>query len=325
MPLVRQLNADEYQAWDKFVTDSPQAGLFQTIKWAQFLCETDEQGLMFLPLASIEDDKFSGGIVVCYRKGHGSTIVDPPLFGYNGPALAPALDRPDRDHTYSVYSVLAGLLNGLEEKIESITLVNQPEIWDTRAFMFQSWHTDTAYTHIWHCPDRDEAWKQIQPDIQKSIRASQNSLTFKAVDDEIHIQKFIELIVQQRPITGMQKIQPAVFHKRIKRMQAEDNGRLYTLTDSSGRDIGMALIILSRENQTAYLWDAVCAEPEREADLLPYLYHQIYSSLADRFSRLDLGQSRQYAIGEIKDQLGCELTPIFITTRQMQKSRKVRP
>jgi hypothetical protein len=319
MHVVRQISKDETSDWDKFVAQSPQAGLFQTLAWAQMLCDTDVQEQNLLPLVCVDENKIQGGMIVRYRTVSGKMLADLPAFGYNGPALAESLHPLDRAHTYSSYTVYVELLKSLTEKMDSIVLVNQPEIWDTRAFKFQSWHISAAYTHLWHCPDLEELWKRIHPDTQKSIQSVQSSLTVKTVEGDVSINKFIELSEQKKIPFGVTKIPASALRKRIQWMQDRDVCRLYAATDGGGNSVGMALAVLSRENRTSYLWDVVGVNPKHETQILPCFYFKIYAALAEQFCKMDLGPSNCRHIGEIKDQLGCQLTPIFNTKYQAKR------
>jgi len=314
MRVIQKLTPDLYEKWHKFVICSPQAGLFQTVDWIAMLGETEAQEAHCLPLVCLEDSEILGGIMVRYRNLSGKKNADLPAFGYSGPAFSPGLYNPERRHTHKIYAVLSDLLKALTEQVDYIVLDNQPEIWDARAYKFQSWRIDVSFVHIWSAAGPQEIWKRISPELQQLIQAAGQHLSFRSTLEPIDIQKFSELASSS---TG--DLSCDVLRQRIEWMVSKDCSRLYLVSDKTGETWGMALVILSRENQTAYLWDVVSFKPEQESTILPYIYFQSYSALSDEFCRLDLGKSRSHLVNEIKDNLGCELTPVFRTRYQVEK------
>jgi hypothetical protein len=314
MHTIQQLTPDLHEKWNEFVICSPQGGLFQTIDWNMMLCETEAQAVNYLPLVCVEDNEILGGILVRYRISSGKKIADLPVFGYSGPAFSTRLYNPERRHTYKIYSVFSELLQALTEQLDDIVLENQPEIWDARAYKFQAWRIHVSFTHIWSPSNSHDAWNGISPEFQGLIKTASQRLSFESTVERNDIQNFLELAS-----SSISEFSCDVMRKRIEWMINRDYCRLYQASDKSGEIVGMALVILSRENQTAYLWDVVSSSAEYENMILPYIYFQSYSALADQFCRLDLGRSRNHLLNEIKDNLGCELTPVFRTRYQAQK------
>jgi hypothetical protein len=311
MHVIQQLTPDFHEKWNDFVIRSPQGGLFQTTTWVEMLCETDDQDVISLPLACLEGNDILGGMIVRYRISSGKKVADLPAFGYNGPAFSPKLHDPERRHTYKTYTIFSELLKALAEELDYVVFENQPEIWDARAYKYQSWRIGLGYTHLWQASDPGVIWNGICPDFQKLIRTSDESFDFKISEEKDDIQKFVELYS-----LAHKEIPTGVMRKRIEWMFQRDNGRLHIASDKFGETVGMVLVILSRENQTAYLWDTVCNETERESEVLPYLFFQSHSALTDQFRCIDLGKSSKHAFSEMKDKLGCELTPLFIARYQ---------
>ena len=104
-----------------------------------------------------------------------------------------------------------------------------------------------------------------------------------------------------------------VIQKRIDWLRRRNLCRLFVVKDQQGVKCGMTLAILSRENHTAYLWRSICDDLKLENEILPYLFWKSYEVLSEEFPCMDLGASTKVNIGLIKDQLGCEPAPRFIT------------
>lgn len=302
MNIVRQLTSDEYEKWDEFVARSPEGGVFQTIAWNQMICDTSPQPAGFLPLVSLDEKGFQAGILVCYSTKSGRKISDFPLFGYVSPVLSPELNYADRHHTYKNYTILAELLKQLVQEIKYIRMENGPEIWDIRPHEFQDWGIETTYTHIWE-GGAAGAWEKIDQEIKKTIETAGQNFTFKEDEEWKNIERFLK-----GAGAGV------ITRERVEWLRKRGAGRLYLVTDQKGTVSGMTLAILSRENQTAYLWGSKCNELKMEKEVLPYLYWKSYETLANDFPRMDLGGSERYEIGLVKDKLGSEPVPRFVTT-----------
>lgn len=304
MNIIRQLDPDEYETWNRFVASSPQGSLFHTIEWNQMMRETDPQMGGVLPLVSLGDKGIQAGIIVCYHGLSEKRMVDPPMFGYTSPILAPDSNYADRQHTYRNYSILADLLKKLMSEVDHVRLANSPDIWDTRPYTFQSWEVETAYTHIWERTSLIEAWNGIDLELQKNLHTAEQKFVFEAGTEE-HFQQFIKLAGGRD-----------VLQKRIDWLRKRDLCRLFLVNDQQRSKSGMTLAILSRENRTAYLWGSTCNDMNSGNEILPYLFWKSYEALAEEFPRMDLGESGKSNVGLMKDKLGCEPVPRFITTYQ---------
>ena len=311
---IQRLPPELYEKWDEFILRSPQAGLFQTTGWAEMLCETDEQDVGYFPLVCMDGNDILGGIIIRYRVSSGKKIADLPPFFYGGPAFSPKFYNPERRHTFKTYTIFSDLLKVLEEQFEQVVLENQPEIWDARAYKYQSWRVGVGYTHIWRKPDSADLWNGICPEMQELLQAANVSFDFKVTGDEKNIAKFEELFSRTH-----KEIPTRVLRRRIEWLLSRDRARLFMASDQSGEIAGLALVILSNENQTAYVWDSVSCKIERENLVIPYLYYQSYLALGSQFGSMDLGKSGRHLLSEMKDKLGCELTPLFITKYQRSK------
>jgi hypothetical protein len=197
------------------------------------------------------------------------------------------------------------------DEVDYARLVNSPEIWDVRPYTFQSWKIETTYTHIWNKGNLAETWGTVDSAYQKIIYAAEQKFSFELVNKEEHIQQFVKL-------TGG----GGVLQKRIDFLRSRNLCRLYAVTDQQGVKYGMTLAILSRENHTAYLWGSICNDLKLENEIFPYLFWKSYEVLAEEFPHMDLGGSNKYSVSEIKDKLGCEPAPSFITTYKKHRSGK---
>ena len=308
MNTVREITADDFGKWDDFLRKSPQGSIFHTIAWNQMLVETDPRLAGFLPLANFDKDgNILAGLVIPYRLVAGRKVADRPTFGYGGPVLADSLRYTERHHAYSSHTAVVGLLEALESDFDFVRFWNAPDIWDVRSYMFQLWKLRAVYTHQWTCAPIDEAWARIKPEWQSLIRTREQSDQLKVDESGQYDAVYISLASR-----GKDALAPEVIQKRLQWLRSTGNGQLYVLGNASGRALAMTLAILSRENESVYLWHTV--SEGNASQVLPALFWQLYASLAGNFKRIDLGPSDGIAISQLKDALGCNLLPTFLAS-----------
>ena len=312
MSSVRELTLDQYLLWDQFVAQSPQGGLFHTIRWNQMLCETGPGHERFLPLACWDKNEIQAGVIIPYRFSNGKKVADLPTFGYIEPLFGDELNCADCCRTYPRYAVMTELLQAVVENLDFVRIENSPEIWDIRPYTFESWKGETAYTHLWHVLDKDAAWKRMDSQIREVILSNQNEFLYREDQNDAWIERFVNY--------NKQKFSSRVLSKRIAWMQCNGVCRLHLLLDRSGKELAMTLSILSSENQTAYLWGTVCSEPCLKTTALPVLSWHTYLSLKEEFQRIDMGGSENCRIGLLKDKLGCQPVPRFVMSYQHRRS-----
>jgi len=308
MTTVRELAPGEYQKWNEFVESSSQGSVFQCLDWVQMLVGTDTQKSELMILACEEDDEILGGIVIRYRTVSGKRLADLTPFGYNGPILAKKLFDPEKRHTFKAYSILFDLLKGVEERVGLVILENQPEVWDIRSFMFRFWNINTAYTHVWESAKVEEAWRRIHPDVQISIESARKSYSFNSGIRDTDIERFVDLSKKTQ-----QKNFGQILKKRVDWMREHQRCQMHFVTDATGATVAMTLVILSRENETAYLLNTAFADKKSRLTTEAYLYWQSYLALAGQFSRINIGTDDGCDPSHLIDNLGAELTPYFLT------------
>jgi hypothetical protein len=309
MTTVRELEPGEHQKWNEFVESSPQGSVFQCLEWVQMLVNTDTQKSELMAMVCEEENEILGGIIIRYRVASGKRLADITPVGYNGPVLAKKLFNPEKIHTFKAYSILFDLLKGLEERVDLIVLENQPEIWDIRSFIFRFWQIDTAYTHVWESAKVEETRMQVHPGVQMSIESVRKSHSFNYSIQDADIEQFINLSRKGQQKNFVQ-LKP-----RIDWMREHQRCQMHFVADSKGDTVAMALVILSKENETAYLLNTVFRDKKSRLVTEPYLYWQSYLALAGQFSWINIGADDNRSPAHLKDNLGTELIPYFTTKK----------
>ena len=301
---VRELKPNEHEKWNAFLAKSAQGTLFHRLDWNQMLVDTDPQTDGFTALACVDkNEDFIAALTVPHRLASSQRSVGSPFFGYVTPLLAESLRYAERHHTYSGYSALVDLTNGIARQIGNVRLNNSPDIWDTRSFMFNTWKVETVYTHEWlHA---DDAWEKVTPDLQSIIQQGKEKFSLHVSADE----KWDDLFASHNP-----QLDAGVLKKRLAWMRGNGTGQLFALTDPQNQPVAFTLAMLSQPDRRAYLWGTACTDAKTESATLPILFWQVCTALAADHPRVDLGYSDNIHISQIKDKLGGRLLPTFITS-----------
>jgi hypothetical protein len=313
--ITRPLTKEEFPAWDKLVASSPQAGLFHTTAWNQMLYETAPQGQAWIQLVCENKGTIFGGIALHYWHLAKKIQAPVPLFGYNGPILDNTLHYEEQYKTIPGYETIQELIKGIANVSDFITVKNQPEIWDVRAYLYNSWKIETCYTHILPYKKEKETWSRIDAVSQEKISNGQYSVNTDTTDAQI--QKFsLHASKKANPVCPPQETRMEVLNKRIYWMKEREICKLVTLIDKNGSEAAIALFILSRQNRTIYLDQMFSLGKHLESDVLPPLVWHSFSLFDKEFEYMDLGISANMSISKLKDKLGGKLAPIHITKYQ---------
>lgn len=305
---VRILSSNDLKLWQELVIDSPQASLFHTLEWNQMIHETDRESN---PRYLIFDRKGAplGGIPIILSKGK----VDLPLMGYNGPIFSSSLNYDQRAKTAKAYEVCTQLINYLGELSSRVSIRNQPEIWDLRAFTFLNWNFKTMYTHIIHCNEHHTAGRKFSESLISKANEWECSIT-QSINSK-HISDYcLKVISSMRIPFGVRKKQREVLERRIQSLLLMGLGKMILLTNNKGDELGMVFILLSKPNHAIYFCNTVYLLEEFKKEVIPLLASLIKQSFSGEFNFIDLGESELMETANEKDKMGAILTPLFIVS-----------
>lgn len=306
--ITRKLSKEEFSVWDELVASSPQASIFHSTVWNQMLHDTAPEKQEWEQFICEKDGVCLGGIILHYPCSGLKRQAAAPLLGYNGPILSANINYQEPYKTVPGYEIILELLKNVKGLTNRITIKNQPEIWDTRAYAYNGWKVETNYTHILACSSPESIWEKMDSTLQEQITTSQYSIKTDITD--IQIQKFSQHAAARTSQAG-------VLEKRIHWMKEKGLCRLVTIIEQDSKELATALFILSKENRTIYMWKVICLTERAESDILPSLIWQSYLSFGSAFERMDLGISANMAVSNVKDRMGCALIPTHIAKYPM--------
>jgi len=155
----------------------------------------------------------------------------------------------------------------------------------------------------------DALWAAMTREKRREIRRAEENFTFSQEEGDAVLDAFLPLYHQTmykftwRPSLKWETI----FKKRINWMLLRDGCRLYTARTADGELAGGVVALLSREDQTAYLWRQ--GSQAHQLGLVSALYWRAACDLAGEFPQINFGGSPQFSLSQFKDYLGARAVP----------------
>jgi hypothetical protein len=307
---TRRLAKDERKTWEDFIITSPQATLFHTWEWNQMICETD-QGSSAEYIICERDGVVLGGITLSLKMDK----VELPMMGYNGPLFNVSINYEHHFKTSKGYEICTELIREACRLSKKVSIKNHPEIWDVRAFTFHNWNIETTYTHVLHGNSPKIREQKFNEELLKGIRESQCSITTNISNE--HINKYCAVAVNDRKLpVNSRKSKIEILKNHIRWLQGNGLGKLVLLTNQSGDELGMILLLFSDTNSTLYAGKIVSLLKDIKSSIVPLFIWHIDQAYGAKFIHIDLGESETMEISNLKDKMGSVLTPIFIARFQ---------
>lgn len=308
MSTVRELEKSDFAAWNQLVAASPQGNVFLRAEWLEMLCDTDPD-LHLLMLSCFDPEgQLIGGQAVTYVERWGMAVTAEFEFFYSGPVLAPQ-DRKGRAHQMAKHGeITSALAEALATRLAYVDVEAHPSFRDARPFLYAGWQVEPVYTHIWRMDDPECTWRNMNREKRRDIRRAQEQFAFGVeVGDEV-LDAFLPLYHETmlkfswRPSVKWE----AIFRRRFHWMRQRDGCRLYTARTAEGELAAGVVVLLSREDETAYLWRQGSGRAYVEAGGVPALYWHAACDLAPEFPNINFGGSPEPSLSRFKDYLGAE-------------------
>jgi hypothetical protein len=305
--IIRRLAKNERKTWEDFIITSPQATLFHTWEWNRMISETDKDSSPEYIIYE-RDNVILGGITLQHSKGK----VELPGIGYNGPLFSASINYEHHYKTSKGYGICTELIKACCRLSKKIAIKNHPEIWDVRAFTFHDWNIETSYTHILQGNSQIIREQKFNEELLNKIKESQCAITPNITNE--YISKYCAAAIGDRNLhVYSRRNETETLKKRIRWLLDNGLGKLVLLTNKSGEEMGMLLLLFSDTNSTLYVGKIVSFLKGIKSNIVPLFIWHIDQAYGTKFQRIDLGESETMEISNQKDEIGSILTPIFIT------------
>ena len=314
--------------WDHLIAASPCGNVFLRSDWLRMLCETSSDTLRILRLTARDGQgRLRGGWAIPYREQGGCRFSHGFDFFYCGPLLAPDLIAPTVHRISERQHLLRELADAAASATDVVVAEAHPRFQDARAFLYQGWQVAPEYTHLWDLRDPEAILRTMNREKRREIRRAQERLNLAREDaDDRTLGSFITLY---RATMSRFSWYPTprwetVLRQRIAWMRARERCRLYAARTKQGELLAAVLVLLSHEDETAYLWRMGNDPAAREAGAIPALYWHAALDVGGpaapvRF--VNFGGSPQPPLGQFKDYLGATPTLHFRLIHRRESAR----
>ena len=298
--IVRPLLPSDYDRWHELVQLSPGGNVFQRADWLDMLHATDADLRPLLLGCFDAKEKLVGGQALLYHHRWGMTITPMFEFFYNSPlALSAKL----------LGQVMDALITTLPAHLTLTQFETHPTSPDARSYLYAGWQVTPLYTHLWQMTQADAIWQTMNREKRREIRRAQEQYHFGVATETAVLDEFLPLYSQtMRKFSWWPSPKwEAIFRQRFAWMHDRDGCRLHTVRDQNGRLIAGVLTLLSREDQTAYLWRQGSADPA----VVPALYWFAAQEVRPVCPIVNFGGSPLPSLNWFKEALGATAVPHF--------------
>ena len=313
--IVREITGNEDTLWNQLVNDSSQGNAFTRADCLQMLCATDPN-LSLVRLGCFEGTRLVGGQAIIYDTHWGFTLTPPFEFFYNGPLLAPMARLSRASRAPMQLDVLGSLAKALAQRVDRLSFETHPSLSDVRALIELGWDVRPEYSHLWNVRDIQHVWNEMNRDKRRMIHQANEKFVFGRDESDDTLDAFLKLYHQTmekfswRPSPKWE----AIFRARFRWLVERDLCRLYIARTIHGELAGGVVTLLSREDQSVYLYRQGSSVVFRDAGGVSALYWHVAQQVANEFSWVDFGGSPQPSLGRFKDFLGAQATLHFSVT-----------
>jgi hypothetical protein len=323
MPAVRELAPAEYPQWHRILAEAPEGNACQRADWLGLLHDTNPEEKFVILGCFDEQDLLQGGWAVAYGSRWGLNTTGRAEFFYSNPVLAVGA-QPGRDHqTARRWTIVTALAEAMAARIPYIEVDCHPQFTDIRCLQYGGWEIKPVYTHTWDMSDPERTWQEMSHEKRRQIRRAQEHYSFGAAEDLETVRFFIQRYHETMAKFGwwISPVWESAFIARFRWMRSQDACRLYTARAKDGSLAAGVIVLLSREDQTAYLWRQGSGAEHVAAGVVPALYWQAASDLAGEFTTVNFGGSPQASLSRFKDYLGARAVLHFQMIRNSRPRR----
>jgi hypothetical protein len=307
---VRELEAGQFNTWNRFVERSPQGTIFSESLWLE-LC-----GFPFRIFACYKGDVIAGGVAVFEDESRDSTMATVPLtpfqgflFRDNGFMNPPLREKLEKKVSFA-------LIDALERRYRNISLCHHYNFHDVRPFYFHTYgqgneYTATVrYTSVVDLTDMNRAWSNMDDNTRCEIHKGEKrgnrvgeSNDFELFDD-IH-RRTLERQGVKRDIPSEQL---AGMYAKLKE---ENRCQLFLARNSAATTTSACITIW--DNKRAYHWLAGSAPEHRNDGSASLTLWTVFQHMSERLPEIDLVGCNSPKRGAFKAGFGGTLRHYFVT------------
>ena len=187
---ARLLREEEYNGWNRLVSESPGGTVYQQSWWLQTLAR--HCGARVEIIGCFRGNALCGGCAAYVTKlGSLQRVVQPPTAAYNGMLVQPLGTANCHDQVRHSLNVTGTLAACLERRYSEVLLAHGPELSDVRSLIGRGWSAELRYTYEIPTGTLDDVLGRADPSRRGFVeRAKRHGIRIEESDD---IEAFLPL------------------------------------------------------------------------------------------------------------------------------------
>ncbi|MDN7023716.1 GNAT family N-acetyltransferase [Methanoculleus sp. FWC-SCC1] len=306
---VREVQSDEYRAWDRLAVDSQQGTVFHMSDWIRTCASLSRTSA--LPVGYYEDDILTGGCLLYVRAKFGllhfadSTARLTPYGGY---LLPEPVSTRVREREGLNRSIILGIADEISRMgFIDVNIVNTPAFQDILPLTRNDWASRVYYTYM--LPLVADVDSRLSKKVRWAVRKGEkNGIRIgKCYDPEVYWDLSIHTYAKQNRKPPYTK----AFLTGMLEMIAENTfGEMWIARMPDGEAIAAEVITWS--GRTADRWSAVSNSARGDTGATSLLLYGIFQDLWERgFVSINLMAANTPNLSTFVSSFNPELVPYY--------------
>jgi hypothetical protein len=188
---------------------------------------------------------------------------------------------------------------------------SHPNLHDLRGLHYAGWSLKALYTHCWEFADPDDVFAAMNRERRRLIRRAGETYTFGPMETENTGAEFIKLyrqLVAKFDWAPLERWDQDL-QARIRWLQSKKVGCVYGAKDHTGDLRAAVILLLSRDDNTVYLWRCGYVPDNNANTVIPGLYWHACQHIREQWNEpftANFGGSPRLTLSHFKDYLGAK-------------------
>jgi len=308
------LSESEYDAWEDFVTDSPQGSIYSRPSYLDVLCSA--AGGSFSIIACKKGNEIVGGVGLYQTDGKfGKQVSTRLLLYYNGLVLKSHNSKYPSVRSSRDLAILAAIIEQLDSMdFSKATLHCRGGFQDARPFLESGWKVRPSYSYQVDIRDFDATLERVEQNQRRLVNRCADAGMRLVQDDDF------DSFYRMHEATHRRKGAPLylprdAFASYFSRLSEMGMCRLFQVRDEEGKSVATQLT-LTCKHPVSHTVCAAADEESLKSGTTPFLRVKVFEELSGiGYEANDLTDAALNPVTRFKSQLGGDLKLNLVLTR----------
>jgi lipid II:glycine glycyltransferase (peptidoglycan interpeptide bridge formation enzyme) len=315
---VESLGEDEYPKWDNFVKATPQYSYFSNSSWIKILSEAMRRKFQIIGCYNKNRELVGGCILYLDKRLEGTVAKLPPLTPYNTLHLLEGKSKYNFKNERYQHTIILALNRYFEKNYDCVMIVNHPNIFDIRPFIWKGWEVIVRYTYYKNIDTRSNSF--ISSDISRRAEiALKGGIKVKSSKEPSQFYRLWQKTFKRQRIDTPLEYEQFLYI--TNRLISAGHIKIYTASDNN--NIPLASCIGIYDEDTFYYWLAAFDANRVSTGANQLLIKELINSLIGHYKKIDLVGADIPSIAFYKSTFGGKLIPHYQVSKAMRFRAKI--